>query len=213
MDFIDISIPLTPDTPVWPGDPAPRVTLDSSLESGDAVNTTRLDISAHTATHIDAPAHVIRGGAGVESIKPDILVGPCHVADFTPLLPGSLISGSALEGARIPEITKRLLLKTGNSRRIAGAHTAFLKDFVALDDSACEWIVSRGIVLVGIDCPSVTPFDRPMPGHIALLGAGIVLLEGLSLLGAEAGEYTLICLPLLIPGSDGAPARAILARQ
>lgn len=212
MVFIDISIPITTDTPVWPGDTAPRVALDSSLGAGDVVNTTRLEISAHTATHVDAPAHVFPGGAGVESIRPEILVGPCHVADFTALPPGSLISGAALEGALIPRGAKRLLLKTGNSRRIADAGSVFIRDFVALDDSACEWVISRGIALVGIDCHSVTPFDRPMPGHVALLGAGIVVLEGLSLVGAEAGEYTLICLPLLVPGSDGAPARALLSR-
>lgn len=212
MEYIDISMPLTADTPVWPGDPTPRITLDASLESGDYVNTTRLDISAHTATHIDAPRHVIAGGAGVESIRPNILVGQCHVADFTPLPPGSVISASALEAARVPQGVTRLLLKTGNSRRIADAKGAFLEDFVALDDSACEWIVSRGMVLVGIDCHSVTPFARPIPGHVALLGAGIVVLEGLSLIGVDEGEYALICLPLLIPGSDGAPARAILAR-
>ncbi len=212
MEYLDISIPLTPDTPVWPGDPAPRITLDTSLESGDPVNTTRLDISAHTATHIDAPRHVIAGGSGVESFGADILVGPCHVADFTPLPPGSVISASALEAARVPPGVTRLLLKTGNSRRIAESKGVFLEDFVALDDSACEWIVSRGIALVGIDCYSITPFDRPIPGHVALLGAGIVILEGISLIDAEEGEYALLCLPLLIPGSDGAPARAILAR-
>jgi arylformamidase len=212
MDYIDISMPLAPDTPVWPGDSSPIITLDSSLESGDFVNTTRLEISAHTATHIDAPRHVIAGGPGVESIGADILVGQCHVADFTSLPPGSVVSASALEAARIPQGVTRLLLKTGNSRRIADAKGAFLEDFVALDDSACEWIVSRGIALVGIDCYSITPFDRPIPGHVALLGAGVVVLEGLSLIAAEEGAYALICLPLLIPGSDGAPARAILAR-
>lgn len=212
MEYLDISIPLTADTPVWPGDPAPRITLDSSLESSDIVNTTRLDISAHTATHIDAPRHVIAGGSGVESIGIDILVGRCHVADFTSLPPGSVISASALEAASVPQGVTRLLLKTDNSRRIARAKGAFIEDFVALDDSACEWIVSGGIVLVGIDCYSITPFDRPIPGHVALLGAGIVILEGLSLIDAETGEYTLICLPLLIPGSDGAPARAVLGR-
>ncbi|HNY16608.1 MAG TPA: cyclase family protein [Treponemataceae bacterium] len=212
MRLHDISLALSPDTPVWPGDPRPSVYPIESIGAGQPFAVTGLELSAHTGTHIDAPSHCIPSGPAVDAIPIDALVGPCFVADLSALKAGSAIGARELETAPIPAGTRRLLLKTDNSRRLRGAGSAFFADYVALTDDACEWIVSRGIDLVGIDYLSVTTEAHSLSGHRILLGANVVILEGLDLSGIEPGSGELICLPLKVVGADGAPARAILVR-
>lgn len=212
MRFHDISLALSPDTPVWPGDPKPRVFPLVSIGAGEPFAVTGLELSAHTGTHVDAPSHCIPSGSTVDEIPLDTLVGTCFVADLTALKAGSTIGARDLESARIPSGTRRLLLKTDNSRRLRDAGSAFFPDYVALSDDSCEWIVSRGIALVGIDYLSVTTETHSLSGHRILLSANTVILEGLDLSGIDPGDGELICLPLKVTGADGAPARAILAR-
>lgn len=212
MTFHDISMTLSAKTPVWPGDPRPRVFPIQSMASGDPFNVTHLDVSAHTGTHVDAPSHCVPTGHTVDEIPLDALLGPCFVADLTALGAGSCIGADDLEAAGIPADTRRLLLKTDNSRRLGSAGSAFFPDYVALENGACEWIVSRGIALVGIDYLSITPERQSLSGHLILLRASTVILEGLDLSGIEPGAGELLCLPLKVSGADGSPARAILAR-
>lgn len=209
MPIYDISLTITPTLPVWPGDPPVRLTQPSHLERGDICTITRLDISAHTGTHLDAPAHFIPGGATVETLNLDALIGPALVADARGL---GHLTAEALESLAIARGVQRLLLRTDNSAIWQRGDTAFQENFVAIEPSGATWLVERGVKLVGIDYLSVAPFDDGVPTHQILLGAGVIAVEGLDLSAIEPGEYQLICLPIKIGGADGAPCRAVLIR-
>ena len=209
MTIYDITLTITPTLPVWPGDPPVRLSQPSHLERGDICTITRLDISAHTGTHLDAPAHFIRGGATVESLDLHTLIGPALVVDARGC--GHLTAGT-LEALAIPPGVPRLLLRTDNSALWQRGQTTFTENFVAIEPSGAHWLVQRGVRLVGIDYLSVAPFDDGVPTHQILLGAGVIAVEGLNLSAIEPGEYQLICLPIKIGGSDGAPCRAVLVR-
>lgn len=209
MTIYDISLTMTPTLPVWPGDPPVRLSQPSHLERGDICTITRLDISAHTGTHLDAPAHFIRGGATVESLDLYTLIGPALVVDARGC---GHLTAETLEALSIPSGVQRLLLRTDNSALWQRGQTAFAEDFVAIEPSGAHWLVQRGVRLVGIDYLSVAPFDDGVPTHEILLGAGIIAVEGLNLSAVEPGDYQLICLPIKIGGGDGAPCRAVLIR-
>jgi arylformamidase len=207
MAIYDISLPISESLPVWPGDPGIRITQPSHLDRGDAATVTRLDMGAHTGTHVDAPAHFIPGGSGVDALDLDVLVGPARVVHA---LEGDVLSTEVLGGLQIPPGTERVLFRTCNSDHWARGAREFTEDFVAITEGGARWLVERGVRLVGIDYLSVGPFNAPAPTHRILLRAGVILLEGLNLSGVAAGVYQLVCLPLRIVGADGAPARAIL---
>jgi arylformamidase len=209
MPIYDISLTITPTLPVWPGDPPVQLTQPSQLARGDICTITRLDISVHTGTHLDAPAHFIPGGAGVETLDLDLLIGPALVVDARGR---GHLTAEALEALAIPPGVQRLLLRTDNSTIWQRNETRFVEDFVAIEASGADWLVARGVKLVGIDYLSVAPFDDGVPTHQILLGAGVIAVEGLDLSAIEPGQYQLVCLPIKIGGSDGAPCRAVLIR-
>ncbi len=208
MNIFDISLTISPAMPVWPGDPAVRLEQVESIDKGDPVNVTRLDLSAHTGTHVDAPHHFLNDGRTVESLSLEVLTGLCYVVQ----LPDAVDEISAEVLARIPiaEGTTRILFGTRNSRWWAQGNNQFQTDFVAVSEDGAQWLVEHGIRLVGIDYLSVAPFGDSTPTHEVLLKAGVVVLEGINLSQVPRGFYTLYCLPLKLSGSDGAPARAIL---
>jgi arylformamidase len=191
--IIDISLPVGPDTPVWPGDPPVLVEPVARIEAGDPADVSRLVLGTHTGTHVDPPAHFVPGAATVDVLPLDVLVGPAVVAQFT----AGPIDRAALESLALPKGSTRLLLKTGGD---AGALTA----------DGARWLVERGVRLAGADTLSIEPASDRYPVHQILLGAGVVIVEGLDLADAAAGSYQLVCLPLRIVGGDGAPARAVL---
>lgn len=198
--ILDITQPLSEQTPVWPGDPPVEIARAGGLPS-----VSRLTLGSHAGTHVDPPAHFLAGGLTADQLPLEILVGPAWVAHLPG--PGPITPGR-LSAARIPPNTQRLLLRTDNSGRCS---PAFDPDFVGIGLEAAEWLLGRGIRLVGIDGPSIEPFDSPgEPVHHALLGSGTVVVEGLDLAAVPAGPYELVCLPLRIVGGDGAPLRAIL---
>jgi arylformamidase len=123
---------------------------------------------------------------------------------------GEHIDAGMLDAAGIPLGTRRLLLKTRNSEFWAEPEHNFHRDFVAIEPDGAQWVVDRGLRLVGVDYLSVAPFGRSTTTHRILLGAGIIVVEGMNLSAVPPGEYELVCLPLKLMGSDGAPARAIL---
>jgi arylformamidase len=207
MAIYDISLPISESLVVWPGDPGIRITQPFHLDRGDAATVTRLDMGAHTGTHVDAPAHFIAGGSGVDELDLDVLVGPALVVLA---LEVDALSADALDGLEIPPGTERVLFRTRNSERWARGELEFAEDFVAITEGGARWLVERGVRLVGIDCLSVGPFSAPASPHRILLRAGVIPLEGLNLSGVTPGVYQLVCLPLRIVGADGAPARAIL---
>ena len=173
MRLIDVTLPIRAGMPVYPGDPAVRMELAQAIAGGDAYNVTRLDFGLHTGTHVDAPVHALEGGAAIEALPLDALVGAAEVVDF----PGGL-----------PD-APRILLRAGGAE---------------LEPADAEALTNR--LLVGIDGPTIGGEEV----HRTLLAAGVVILEGLDLRAAEPGPYELLCLPLLVEGADGAPARVLL---
>jgi arylformamidase len=206
--FIDISVSLRPDLPVWPGDPAVSLEPASRTASGDNANVTRLGIGTHTGTHVDAEWHFIDDGRTLEALIPDRLIGPCFVADLTSATDHLTISD--LEAAGIPAGTRRLLLKTTNSDLWDTSPAKFDTSYIGISPDAAEWLVNRGIDLVGIDYHSVEPYDAGGTTHRIMLGSGQIILETINLGNVSAGHYQLYCLPLRIDGYDGAPCRAVL---
>ncbi len=207
MRLYDISVGVSPEIPVWPGDPPVVLERVMSMENGDEANISRIQSGVHVGTHIDAPIHFVEGGATVDAIPLKSLLGRAYVVD---LRKADVLDAAALESARIPPRTRRLLFKTRNSELWTSGESSFQRDFVAVDASGAEWLVKKGVKLVGVDYLSVAPFNDGGPTHRILLEAGVVVVEGLNLARVSKGRYTLYCLPVKLMGSDGAPARAVL---
>jgi arylformamidase len=206
MEWLDISVPIRSGMVSFPGDPAIAMSLPISIRAGDVCNVSRLDFGVHSGTHVDAPVHFIDGASGLEGVPLEALLGPALVVDARQ--PAADITPADLDAMAIPPATERLLFKTRNSSLWDLAE--FSADFIGLTPDAAAALVERGIRLVGADYLSIAPFGDPAPTHWILLSAGVVILEGLDLRAVEPGTFELICLPLLIPGSDGGPARAVL---
>ena len=206
MTWIDISVPLEAGMITWPNDPPFGSERLRSIAAGAHANVSHLSMGAHAGTHIDAPCHFIDGAAAVEATPLDAVIGPAFVVDATQA--SGALDAAAVAALAIPDGETRVLFKTRNGglrddrRWDAG--------FVALDHGGAAAIVDRGVRLVGLDFLSIARFDDPVATHQALLGAGVVVLEGLDLRTVEPGPYELICLPLRVVGSDGGPARAVL---
>ena len=146
----------------------------------------------------------------MESLKLSRCVGPCRVVDLTHVV--GHVTRADLESAGVAGAA-RLLLKTRNSEDGLLDREGFVEDYVAIEREAAEYLVEIGVETVGVDYLSVEPFeDKEFNTHHALLGADVIVVEGLLLSGVEPGEYFLVCLPLKLEDSDGAPARAILIR-
>lgn len=203
--WIDISVPLRNGMVVWKGDPPARFEQVSSIERGEMCNVTRADISVHTGTHMDAPRHFLRDGAGMEALPLDAVLGPARVVGIRDPV--------SIKPAELPADLKqgdRILFQTRNSER-CWAVEEFVEDFVYISREAARALVDAGVVTVGIDYLSIGGFSHDLvETHDILLGAGVWVVEGLNLAHVAPGHYELACLPLLIPGSDGAPARAAL---
>ena len=203
----DISVGVSPEIPVWPGDPPVVLERLKSIENGDEANVSHIQSSVHVGTHIDAPIHFVEGGATVDAIPLKSLLGRAYVVD---LRKADVLDAATLEAARSPPRTRRLLFKTRNSELWTSGERSFQRNFVAVDASGAEWLVKKGVKLVGVDYLSVAPFNDGVPTHRILLEAGVVVVEGLDLARVSKGRYTLYCLPVKLMGSDGAPARAVL---
>lgn len=209
MPIIDISVPVSTGMMKWPGHPELKIEKYRDMQCGDSSNSTMIQMSVHTGTHVDAPAHFIRDGKTAEALNLDALVGPCYVADCADV--ALVITANDLGQAQIPSDCQRLLIKTRNSRAWNSGKSIFDEAFVALDRTAAEWLVRRGMVCVGIDGLSIQKYKDHASGvHTVLLAAGMVIIEGLNLSAVRAGKYKLSCLPINLQGADGAPARAVL---
>lgn len=211
MTIIDITLGISPDLPVWPGGPGIVLEQVESMDRGAHANVTRLAMSAHTGTHVDAPHHFLNDHRTVEHLPLDILTGKCFVLDLSGN--DGHCDSRDFQTADIPVGTVRLLIKTRNSARWHAGEKDFFPGFLGVTEDGAQWLVEKGIKLVGIDYLSIAPFKQSVPTHTVLLMAGIIALEGINLSSVEQGEYDLYCLPLKLIGSDGAPARAILIKQ
>jgi arylformamidase len=201
-DLIDISMPLHGGMVHWPGDPPPRFERVMDRRRGDPCTLTVLTASAHSGTHVDAPAHYLRGGRTVDEMDPAGLIGPARVLEITD---AAEVTSDELACHRVRR-GDRVLLKTRNS--LLPASRRLTRDYVALSAEAARWLVRRGVAAVGTDALSVDPPDGD-EAHLELLGAGIWIIEGLRLGGVPPGRYELLCLPLRL-AAEGAPARAFL---
>jgi arylformamidase len=207
MRIYDVTRPISPTMPVWPGDPPVTLERVASIEGGGVANLSRLACGVHTGTHVDAPLHFIAGGAEVTSLPLDVLVGPATVIA---LPDADMITAETLARLDLPREACRLLFKTRNSKQPLDR---FVQDFAALSADAAQWAVERGVRLVGLDALSVERPSDGWPVHHTLLGADVVIVEGMDLRDIPPGDYELFCLPIKLVGSDGAPARVILTAE
>ncbi len=207
MHIYDITLTISPDLPVWPGDPPVKIERVAKIEEGANSNLSRMSMGVHTGTHVDAPLHFLTGGNGVESLPLNILIGRAYVLN---LPDADIITASVLQQSSIPTETNRLIIKTRNSQYLAHKDPVFRTGFVGISADGAEFLVGLGIKLIGIDYLSVAPYKQSRPTHEILLKSDVVIVEGLDLSNITQGQYTLYCLPLKIAGCDGAPARAIL---
>jgi arylformamidase len=205
MEIIDISVPIRRGMVVYEGDPPVQIERALSIAGGASANVSRLDFGVHSGTHVDAPVHFVEGAAGADALPLDALVGPAHVIDARGVR--GALDQEALGRLALPDAAERLIFRTTNSR--LWERDAFTDQFVRLDGRGAAYLVGRGVRLVGIDYLSVGDEEA----HVELLRAGVVPLESLDLRAVEPGAYHLVCLPLRIVGSDGAPARAVLIRS
>ena len=206
MRIYDVSVGISPQLPVWPGDPPVQLERMEAIASGANANVSRLACGVHTGTHVDAPLHFIDGAPGVESLPLKLLTGRAYVVN---LPSAKVIDEATLEAAGLPPRTRRVLFRTRNSE-LWTKEKAFQTNFVAVDASGARWLVKKGVQLVGIDYLSIAPYGQSKETHRVLLEAGVVIIEGLDLSRVTQGRYSLYCLPLKLMGSDGAPARVIL---
>lgn len=211
MTIHDISLTITPDLPTWPGDPRLELEQFESMDKGAHANVTGIKSSLHLGTHVDAPHHFLNDGRTVEQIPLEVLTGQCYVLQ----LPDGVdaITSEVLERSEITSDMKRILFGTSNSHLWAKGVKEFQTDYVAITEDGAQWLVDHGVKLVGVDYLSVAPYSDSEPTHKILLGAGIVVVEGLNLSNVMRGFYDLYCLPLKIAGAEGAPARAILIQS
>jgi len=204
MRIHDITVPLSPDIPVYPGDPTVSVESLSSIADGDLTNLSRITLGSHSGTHIDPPYHFNNAGIRVDELPLEVMIGKALVLDFAGV---KEIGRKELERYRI-EGAERLLLKTDNSK--LWQETEFREDYAALTVDGAQYLVEAGVKLVGIDYLSIEAFHGDGEVHRTLLDKGILVLEGLNLTDIKHGHYQLICLPLKLKGGDGAPVRALL---
>lgn len=206
-DLIDISMPISDGIPVWPESPGATTSRLSSLSAGDEADVSSLTMDVHTGTHLDAPAHMIAGEQTMSGYALETGIGEALVVDTGD---ADELDAGVLQALEVPDGTRRLLLRTRNSRRPELRQRPFAADFAALTLSGAEWLVGMGIELVGIDYLSIQRFDDPLDTHLCLFRGGVTILEGLWLADAAPGRYELLCLPLSLPGCEAAPARAVL---
>lgn len=211
MRFHDISVTVTSKLPTWPGDPNVELERVEKIEAGANANVSRVAMGVHTGTHVDAPYHFLEDGTTVDTLPLDILIGSVQVVDLGDQV--DLITADVLQKANIIPSVSRILFKTRNSQIWERGETEFQTDFVGISADGAEYLVLKDIQLVGIDYLSIAPYKNSRPTHQILLKAKMIIIEGLDLSKIQAGVYQLVCLPLKLGGSDGAPARTVLIEQ
>ena len=203
----DLSIPLQPGMPAWPGDNVPLIEQYASIAEGEMFNGTRIQFSVHTGTHVDAPRHVVDAAPTIDEIPLETLIGPAEVIHLPDAdrIDADTLAGYDWLGCQ------RVLFKTRNSEYWREPVHPFRTDFVSLTLDGAEFLLNKGIKLFGVDYLSIDEYsNNNLEVHHLLLGHNIIAIEGLNLLDVPAGSYELICLPLKIVNADGAPARVVL---
>ncbi len=205
-NWIDVSVPVFSGMVHWPDNPPVQIERVLDMGRGDGATVSKLSMGVHTGTHMDAPVHFLPGGQGIDAAPMDALIGPARVieiSDPVAITPEDLAAHHIQPGERI-------LFKTRNSARCWQGNS-FVQDFVYISQAAARYLAARQVQVVGVDYLSVGGYFQDGPEtHQALLSAGIWIIDGLNLAAVQPGTYEMICLPLKIVGSDGAPARVVL---
>lgn len=200
----DISQPLRPELPVWPGDTPFQAAATWSHGARSPVQVSRVILSTHSGAHADAPRHYDPTGATAEALDLARYVGPCRVADARGAR-GAVRPADVASALRDPP--PRVLLRTYE----AFPHDRWVSDFTAVSAELIEVLAGLGVALIGTDAPSLDPeASKALPAHQAVRRLGLSVLEGLVLDHAPFGDYELIALPLPLSGLDAAPVRAVL---
>jgi arylformamidase len=204
--WIDVSVTIKHGMAHWPDNPPIVVERHLDIGRGDACNVSHMAIGVHTGTHMDAPVHFIPDGAGLDEMPLSAVIGDARVIDIADPV---AVTADELRGHHL-ERGERVLFRTANSAR-CWQTLRFVEDFVYIAEDAARYLAETGVQTVGIDYLSVGGYFADGAGiHRILLEAGIWIIEGLDLSSVSAGRYEMVCLPLKLHGSDGAPARAIL---
>jgi arylformamidase len=208
MKIYDVTVPISKDLVVYPGDPPIKIVRRSSINKNESkMNLSRFSFGSHTGTHVDPPFHFIEDGITVDKLPLELLMGRARVVEVT----APRIDEAVLEEIDLTADV-RVLFKTRNS--YLWNQRKFVEDFVYITPGAAKVLVSEGIKVVGIDYLSVERFGAAEPEtHWTLLGAGTLIVEGLDLSEVEPGDYEMVCLPLKVKDGDGAPARVILRQH
>ena len=208
MKLIDVTVPLDSALPTYPNNTPFTVEAIARIARGDSSNVSTLHMSAHCGTHVDAPRHFFDAGAGTEALPLEMLIGRTRVIEVSSR---TGIAAEDLNGLDLSEDV-RLLIKTHNSRLWGSPD--FHTDYIGVTESGAKHLVGKGIKVLGVDYLSVEQFRKPgAPAHHVLLGAGMIVIEGLNLADVDPGVYEMYCLPLRIVGADGAPARVVLRKS
>ena len=206
--IIDVSLSIRPGMLRISGDPLVAIERTSDMRGGDVSNLSVISMSTHTGTHVDPPIHFVDGGATIDQLSLDTLIGDAIVADMRAV---ETIGVHELEAAGPPAGAERVLFLTDLSARWAEESPAFPDAVTCVSLEGARWLVDRGVRLVGTDFISIETADDPtFSVHRTLLGAGVAIVEGLDLREVRAGRYTLWCLPLKLRDGDGGPARVVL---
>jgi arylformamidase len=206
MGIYDVTVTLRDGMPIYPGNEGFHKVIVSKIADGGSSNLSVLRMGAHSGTHVDALCHMIDGRSTVDQIPPSVLVGPATVVAIRD---EQRITRAELEKQNWDDV-QRALFKTANSGKIERLDR-FVEDFVYMHGDAAQFLASKKLLLVGVDYISVDRLHSGThPAHLALMGAGIVIVEGLDLRAVEPGNYEMFCGPLKIKGGDGAPARVFL---
>ena len=203
--WTDVSVPIRTGMATYPGNPPVLLEFTEQLERGDPATVSRLSLGVHTGTHVDAPAHFIRHASGVDRLPIEALIGVARIIDVSD---AEAVTAKHLAPYEIGA-GERVLLRTRNSVRCWNTDE-FVADYSYLEADAAALLAERRVHMIGIDYLSIGRGESIVAVHHILLGAGIVILEGLDLSHASAGWHDLICLPLRLEGRDGAPARALV---
>lgn len=207
-DWIDISYSLFPEMVVWPGDEKVSIRKTAQIgQDGSDANVTAISMSAHTGTHIDAPLHFIENGGDITSLPLSALTGIVKVIEIKNL------QEINIDELRQHSITKddKIIFKTVNTET-NWINEPFKANYVYLNPEAARYLVSVGVTTIGIDYLSIGGMETGIEVHKILLGADIVIIEGLNMAAIDPGSYEMFALPLKLTGADGAPARVIVRR-
>ncbi|NLO38458.1 MAG: cyclase family protein [Ruminiclostridium sp.] len=205
MKILDVTRPVISNMTVWPGDEGALLERTASISRGSMVNVSRVHMGVHTGTHVDAPLHFIDGGKSIDELDVQLFTGWVRVVDVRhekSIQPEQICS---LPG----EKNEAVFFRTSYSEKTL--EEPFDTEFTGLSFEAASFLLAQGVRVIGTDALSIEAYNsKDFPVHYALLGNEVLIVEGLCLKGVAPGRYRYVCMPLLLKGSDGSPARVVL---